>query len=126
MQSSVEAAEVISGACATQDYAGAPFAAYEQRLVRRYHHFRRFATGFYDPARSAICSLQPIVPLRHLRGGPLSILGGSWRPSATTASDWKRSSFSSLFSGSSLWRDHTSSRPRCERHYRPSSRWARG
>jgi hypothetical protein len=58
------------------------FAGYERRLVRRYHHFRRFATGFYDPAfrdlffnRSSRFGIYEAI---------LSVLGGNWRPSIGT------------------------------------------
>ncbi|HXR43256.1 MAG TPA: hypothetical protein VN759_00530, partial [Pseudolysinimonas sp.] len=64
------------------DLSRARFAAYERTLARRYHHFRRFAVGFYDPAfrdlffnRSSRFGIYEAV---------LSVLGGNWRPSLTT------------------------------------------
>ena len=90
MQSGIEAAEVISDGLRDGDLRARRFAAYERRLVRRYHHFRRFATGFYDPAfrdlffnRSSRFGIYEAV---------LSVLGGNWRPSLRDASGWRRSS----------------------------------
>jgi hypothetical protein len=82
MQSGIEAAEAISAALRDGDLRAHRFAAYEQRLVRRYHHFRRFATGFYDPA------FRDLFFSRSSRFGiyeaVLSVLAGNWRPSITT------------------------------------------
>lgn len=82
MQSGIEAAEEISAGLRDGDLGRHRFAAYERRLVRRYHHFRRFATGFYDPAfrdlffnRSSRFGIYEAV---------LSVLGGNWRPSLKT------------------------------------------
>ena len=82
MQSGIEAADEISAGLRDGDLRAHRFAAYERRLVRRYHHFRRFATGFYDPAfrdlffnRSSRFGIYEAV---------LSVLGGNWRPSLTT------------------------------------------
>ena len=82
MQSGIEAAEELSAAVRDGDFRARRFAAYERRLVRRYHHFRRFATGFYDPAfrdlffnRSSRFGIYEAV---------LSVLGGNWRPSFGT------------------------------------------
>ncbi len=82
MQSGVEAADVLSSALRDGDLRAHRFAAYERRLVRRYHHFRRFATGFYDPA------FRDLFFSRSSRFGiyeaVLSVLGGNWRPSLVT------------------------------------------
>jgi len=82
MQSGIEAAEAISDGLRKGDLRAHRFAKYERRLVRRYHHFRRFAVGFYDPAfrdlffnRSSRFGIYEAV---------LSVLGGNWRPSLTT------------------------------------------
>ncbi len=82
MQSGIEAAEEISAGLRDGNLRAARFARYERRLVRRYHHFRRFATGFYDPAfrdlffnRSSRFGIYEAV---------LSVLGGNWRPSLMT------------------------------------------
>ncbi len=82
MQSGIEAAEVLSSALRDGDLRAHRFAAYERRIVRRYHHFRRFATGFYDPA------FRDLFFSRSSRFGiyeaVLSVLGGNWRPSIAT------------------------------------------
>ena len=64
------------------DLTRARFAGYERTLSRRYHHFRRFAVGFYDPAfrdlfftRSARFGIYEAV---------LSVLAGNWRPTLGT------------------------------------------
>jgi FADH2-dependent halogenase len=82
MQSGIETAEEISAGLRDGDLGAHRFAAYERRLVRRYHHFRRFATGFYDPAfrelffnRSSRFGIYEAV---------LSVLGGNWRPTLKT------------------------------------------
>jgi flavin-dependent dehydrogenase len=82
MQSGIEAGEELGSAVRDGDFRARRFAAYERRLVRRYHHFRRFATGFYDPAfrdlffnRSSRFGIYEAV---------LSVLGGNWRPSIGT------------------------------------------
>jgi flavin-dependent dehydrogenase len=82
MQSGIEAAAVVSEGLRKGDLSARRFAAYERRLVRRYHHFRRFATGFYDP------SFRDLFFSRSSRFGVyeavLSVLGGNWRPSLRT------------------------------------------
>ena len=82
MQSGIEAAEAISEGLRDGNLRARRFAAFERRLVRRYHYFRRFATGFYDPAfrdlffsRSSRFGLYESV---------LSVLGGNWRPTLAT------------------------------------------
>jgi FADH2-dependent halogenase len=82
MQSGIEAAAVISMGLRDGDLGARRFAQYEQRLTRRYRHFRRFATGFYDPA------FRDLFFSRSSRFGiyeaVLSVLGGNWRPSLST------------------------------------------
>jgi flavin-dependent dehydrogenase len=82
MQSGLEAAEAVSGGLRAGDLSRRRFASYEARVRDRYHHFRRFAVGFYDPAfrdlwfhRSTRFGLYPAV---------LSVLAGNWRPSLAT------------------------------------------
>jgi flavin-dependent dehydrogenase len=82
MQSGLEAAEVIHQGLGARDLSRRRFASYEARLRKRYHHFRRFAVGFYDPAfrdlwfqRTTRFGLYPAV---------LSVLAGNWRPSLAT------------------------------------------
>src|SRR5258706_9108 len=82
MQSGIEAAEVVSEGLREGDLSARRFGAYERRLVRRYRHFRRFATGFYDPA------FRDLFFSRSSRFGiyeaVLSVLAGNWRPSLKT------------------------------------------
>jgi hypothetical protein len=82
MQSGLEAAELLNDGLQAGDLGASRFVEYERRLVRRYHHFRRFAAGFYDPVfrdlfftNSARFGLYESV---------LSVMGGNWRPSWTT------------------------------------------
>jgi FADH2-dependent halogenase len=82
MQSGIEAAEVVSDGLRDGDLRARRFAAYERRLVRRYHHFRRFAAGFYDPAfRDLFFSHSSRFGIYE---AVLSVLGGNWRPSWKT------------------------------------------
>lgn len=83
MQSGIEAAGVIDQGLKDNNLGAARFAAYERTLVARYHHFRRFASGFYDPAfrdlffsHSAKFGIYEAV---------LSVLGGNWRPTWKTS-----------------------------------------
>lgn len=58
------------------------FAAYERTLLRRYHYFRRFAVGFYDPPfRDLFFSNSSRLGIYE---SVLSVLGGNWRPSWKT------------------------------------------
>lgn len=82
MQSGIEAAEEISDGLRDGDLSGARFAAYERRLVRRYHHFRRFVAGFYDPSfRDLFFSTSSRFGIYE---SVLSVLSGNWRPSLVT------------------------------------------
>jgi FADH2-dependent halogenase len=82
MQSGIEAAEVVSDGLRDGDLRARRFKAYERRLVRRYHHFRRFVAGFYNPA------FRDLFFVRSTRLGiyeaVLSVLSGNWRPSWKT------------------------------------------
>ena len=49
MQSGIDAAAALCDALDRGDLRRSRFAAYERNVVRRYHYFRRFAVGFYDP-----------------------------------------------------------------------------
>ena len=54
------------------------FATYETRLVNRYHYFRRFAAGFYDPAfRDLFFSPSARFGMYE---AVLSVMAGNWRP----------------------------------------------
>ena len=83
MQSGIEAAEVISEGLRDGDLRAGRFAAYERRLVRRYHYFRRFAAGFYDPAFRDLFFFKPRSRFG-IYEAVLSVLGGNWRPSWKT------------------------------------------
>src|SRR5206468_7434204 len=48
MQAGLEAADAIHAGLAAGDLSSRRFVSYERRVRRRYHHFRRFAVGFYD------------------------------------------------------------------------------
>ena len=82
MQSGMEAAELISAGLKDGNLSRARFAGYERTLARRYHHFRRFAIGFYDP------SFRDLFFTRSARFGiyeaVLSVLAGNWRPTLGT------------------------------------------
>ncbi|MCX7901246.1 MAG: hypothetical protein N2483_02940, partial [Burkholderiaceae bacterium] len=58
------------------------FARYERLVRRRYHHFRRFAVGFYDPAFRDLW----FSPDKRfgIYGAIVSVLAGNWRPSLAT------------------------------------------
>lgn len=82
LQSGIEAAEVVSDGLRDGDLRAQRFQAYERQLVRRYHHFRRFAIGFYNArfrdlffANSGRFGVYESV---------LSVLAGNWRPSLKT------------------------------------------
>ena len=82
MQSGIEAAEADQRGLRDGDLRAASLRRVRATMVRRYRHFRRFATGFYDPAfrdlffnRSSRFGIYEAV---------LSVSGGNWRPSMTT------------------------------------------
>ena len=61
------------------------FARYERGVRKRYHHFRRFAVGFYDPSfRELWYSRPPFIGIYY---AVVSVLAGNWRPSLLT---WAR------------------------------------
>lgn len=82
MQGGLDAAEAIDAGLRRGALPARAFARYERLVRRRYHHFRRFATGFYDPAfrdlwfspRKSSGIYRAIV----------SVLAGNWRPSLAT------------------------------------------
>ena len=82
MQGGLDAAEAIDAGLRTGDLSERTFARYEGIVRKRYHHFRRFAIGFYDPAfrdlwftpKGAFGIYKAIV----------SVLAGNWRPSLLT------------------------------------------
>jgi FADH2-dependent halogenase len=82
MQSGIEAAEVVGEGLRVGDLSARRFAAYERLVLRRYHHFRRFAAGFYDPPfRDLFFSRSSRIGIYE---SVLSVLGGNWRPSWKT------------------------------------------
>ena len=82
LQSGIEAAEVVTAGLRDGDLRASRFADYERRLVRRYHHFRRFAAGFYNPAfRDLFFSPSSRFGIYE---AVLSVLSGNWRPSWKT------------------------------------------
>ena len=82
MQSGIEAAEVIDKGLTDGDLRAGRFEAYEQRIINRYRHFRRFAAGFYDPSfRDLFFSQSSRFGLYE---AVLSVLGGNWRPTWQT------------------------------------------
>jgi hypothetical protein len=64
------------------DLSARRFADYERAVRRRYHYFRRFVVGFYDPY------FRRLLFRRSRRLGiyeaVLSALSGNWRPSLAT------------------------------------------
>jgi flavin-dependent dehydrogenase len=82
MQSGVEAAEAIDGGLDSDRLSAAAFAEYGRRVHKRFHHFRKFALGFADPAFRDLFFL-PGAPLG-IREAVLSVLAGNWRPSLAT------------------------------------------
>jgi flavin-dependent dehydrogenase len=82
LQSGIEAAEAIDKGLARGDLRSGRFAEYEKAVWKRYHHFRRFAVGFYDPAFRALW----FAPSSRfgIYEAVLSILSGNWKPSLAT------------------------------------------
>jgi flavin-dependent dehydrogenase len=82
LQSGIEAAEAIDEGIAHDDLRASRFAEYERNVWKRYHHFRRFAVGFYDPAFRALW----FAPSSRfgIYEAVLSVLAGNWRPSLAT------------------------------------------
>jgi len=82
MQGGLDAAEAIDAGLRTGDLSQRVFARYERTVRKRYHHFRRFAIGFYDPA------FRELWFARNKRfgiyGAIVSVLAGNWRPSLLT------------------------------------------
>jgi flavin-dependent dehydrogenase len=82
MQGGLEAAEAIDRGLASDDLSARAFARYERVVRKRYHHFRRFAIGFYDPAFREVW----FTPRKRLGlyEAIVSVLAGNWRPSLAT------------------------------------------
>jgi len=82
MQGGLEVAEAIDTGLRTGDVSARAFARYERAVRGRYHHFRRFAVGFYDPAFRKLWYSRP--PIRGIFDAVVSVLAGNWRPSVMT------------------------------------------
>lgn len=82
MQGGIEVAEAISAGLREGRLGTPRFAPYERRVRERYHHFRRFAVGFYDPAFRDLW----FTPSSRfgIYEAVLSVLAGNWRPTLAT------------------------------------------
>ena len=82
MQGGLDAAKAIEAGLRTGDLSARAFTRYEDIVRRRYHHFRRFAIGFYDPAFRDVW----FTPKKGfgIYGAIVSVLAGNWRPSPLT------------------------------------------
>jgi FADH2-dependent halogenase len=82
MQGGLDAAAAIDAGLRRGDLSARVFADYERWVRKRYHHFRRFAVGFYDPAFRDLW----FTPNKHfgIYGAIVSVLAGNWRPSLLT------------------------------------------
>lgn len=82
MQGGLEAAEAIDAGLRAGDLSARRFEGYERVVRRRYHYFRRFVVGFYDPY------FRRLLFRRSRRLGiyeaVLSALAGNWRPTLGT------------------------------------------
>ena len=82
MQGGIEAAEALDLGLRAGDLSARRFVRYERTVRRRYHYFRRFVVGFYDPY------FRRLLFRRSRRLGiyeaVLSALSGNWRPSLAT------------------------------------------
>jgi flavin-dependent dehydrogenase len=82
MQGGLEVAEAIDNGLRAGDVSARIFARYEQAVRGRFHHFRRFAVGFYEPAFRKLWYSRP--PFRSIFDAVVSVLAGNWRPSIAT------------------------------------------
>jgi len=82
LQGGVEAAAAIDAGLRAGDLSARRFERYERTVRRRYHYFRRFVVGFYDPY------FRRLLFRRSRRFGiyeaVLSALAGNWRPGLGT------------------------------------------
>jgi FADH2-dependent halogenase len=82
MQGGLEAAEAIDAGLRAGDLSARRFEDYARVVRRRYHYFRRFVVGFYDPY------FRRLLLRRSRRFGiyeaVLSALSGNWRPGLGT------------------------------------------
>jgi FADH2-dependent halogenase len=82
MQGGLEAAEAIDVGLRAGDLSERAFTRYERIVRKRYHHFRRFAIGFYDPAFRDLWFTPRKRP--GIYGAIVAVLAGNWRPSPLT------------------------------------------
>lgn len=82
MQGGLDAAQAIDAGLERGALPASAFARYERLVRRRFQHFRRFATGFYDPAFRDLW----FTPRKDssIYGAIVSVLAGNWRPSLAT------------------------------------------
>jgi flavin-dependent dehydrogenase len=82
MQGGLEAAEAVDVGLRARDLSARAFTRYERIVRKRYHHFRRFAVGFYDPAFRELW----FTPRSRfgIYGALVAVLAGNWRPSPLT------------------------------------------
>jgi FADH2-dependent halogenase len=82
MQAGLDAAAAIDAGLRRGDLSAPIFSDYERLVRKRYHHFRRFAVGFYDPAFRDLW----FTPNKRfgIYGAIVSVLAGNWRPSPLT------------------------------------------
>jgi FADH2-dependent halogenase len=83
MQGGIDAAEAIDAGLRAGDVSARIFAPYERVVRKRYHHFRRFAVGFYDPAFREMWFIRP-KRLQGIYRAIVSVLAGNWRPAPLT------------------------------------------
>lgn len=82
MQGGLDAADAIETGLRTGDLSVRTFTRYESIARKRYHHFRRFVIGFYDPAFRDLWFTPKKV--FGIYGAIVSVLAGNWRPSVLT------------------------------------------
>ena len=82
MQGGIEAGQAIDAGLRSGDLSAKRFVQYERVVRKRYHHFRRFAVGFYDQAFRELWFVRPrgVNPYRAI----VSVLAGNWRPKLLT------------------------------------------
>jgi FADH2-dependent halogenase len=82
MQAGLDAAAAIDTGLRRGDLSARIFADYERQVRGRYHHFRRFAVGFYDPAFRDLW----FTPNKRfgIYNAIVSVLAGNWRPGLAT------------------------------------------
>jgi FADH2-dependent halogenase len=82
MQGGLDAAAAIDAGLRSGDLSERTFVGYQNAVRKRFHHFRRFAVGFYDPAFRELWFAPK--PFLGIYGAIVSVLAGNWRPSLMT------------------------------------------